>query len=283
MKKYILMFFSMVLMIFAICISSSAAEPEITVTTEHVNVTNAPEDSELIVALYSNDILVGTHVYSCNGTFTGEYAKDMQYSLENADTIKVFLWELSTLEVYGNAFEARLDELPDEKFNDALIVYFSATGNTEELAYKIADVTGSDIYEIVPEDPYTSEDLNYSDDSCRANQEMNDPDARPEIAGGIDNIDEYSTIILGYPIWWGTMPRIINTFLDTYDLSGKTIMPFCTSGSSGISQSVSALRNMCIQSDVTEGFRGTFSTTSAQIQNWLDSNGFIDNVSIKQI
>lgn len=274
MKKYILMFFSMVIMIFAICISSSAAEPEISVTTEHVNVTNAPEDSELIVALYSDDILVGTNVYSCNGTFTGEYAEDMQYSLENADTIKVFLWELSTLEVYGNAFEARLDELPDEKFNDALIVYFSATGNTEELAYKIVDVTGSDIYEIVPEDPYTSEDLNYSDDSCRANQEMNDPDARPAIAGGIDNIDEYSTIILGYPIWWGPMPRIINTFLDTYDLSGKTILPFCTSGSSGISQSVSALRNMCIQSDVTEGFRGTSLTTSAQIQNWLDSNGF---------
>lgn len=194
--------------------------------------------------------------------------------MENADTIKIFLWELSTLEVYGNAFEARLDELPDEKFNDALIVYFSATGNTEELAYKIADVTGSDIYEIVPEDPYTSEDLNYSDDSCRANQEMNDPDARPAIAGGIENIDEYSTIILGYPIWWGTMPRIINTFLDTYDLSGKTILPFCTSGSSGISASVSALRNMCIQSDVTEGFRGTSLTTSAQIQNWLDSNGF---------
>lgn len=274
MKKYILMFFSMVIMIFAICISSSAAEPEISVTTEHVNVTNAPEDSELIVALYSDDILVGTNVYSCNGTFTGEYAEDMQYSLENADTIKIFLWELSTLEVYGNAFEASLDELPDEKFNDALIVYFSATGNTEELAYKIVDVTGSDIYEIVPEDPYTSEDLNYSDDSCRANQEMNDPDARPAIAGGIDNIDEYSTIILGYPIWWGTMPRIINTFLDTYDLSGKTILPFCTSGSSGISQSVSALRNMCIQSDVTEGFRGTSLTTSAQIQNWLDSNGF---------
>ena len=274
MKKYILMFFSMVIMIFAICISSSAAEPEISVTTEHVNVTNAPEDSELIVALYSDDILVGTNVYSCNGTFTGEYAEDMQYSLENADTIKIFLWELSTLEVYGNAFEARLDELPDEKFNDALIVYFSATGNTEELAYKIVDVTGSDIYEIVPEDPYTSEDLNYSDDSCRANQEMNDPDARPAIAGGIENIDEHSTIILGYPIWWGTMPRIINTFLDTYDLSGKTILPFCTSGSSGISQSVSALRNMCIQSDVTEGFRGTSLTTSAQIQNWLDSNGF---------
>ena len=119
-----------------------------------------------------------------------------------------------------------------------LVVYFSATGNTESMAETIAEVTGADIYEIVPEDPYTSEDLNYSDDNCRANQEMNDESTRPAISGEIENIDEYDTIFLGYPIWWGTMPRIINTFLDTYDLSGKTIMPFCTSGSSGISAAV---------------------------------------------
>ena len=151
-----------------------------------------------------------------------------------------------------------------------LVVYFSATGNTESLAQTIADVTGADIYEIVPEDPYTSEDLNYSDNSCRANQEMNDPDARPAIAGNIENIDEYDTILLGYPIWWGTMPRIINTFLDTYDLSGKTIMPFCTSGSSGIGTSVSAIRDICTDSDVTDGLRGSNSTDPSEIEEWLD-------------
>lgn len=157
----------------------------------------------------------------------------------------------------------------EQEENSMLIVYFSATGNTESLAQTISEVTGADIYEIVPEEPYTSEDLNYSNDSCRANQEMNDPDARPAIAGNIENIDEYDTIFLGYPIWWGTMPRIINTFLDTYDLSGKTIIPFCTSGSSGISTSVSAIRSICTDSDVTDGMRGTSSTSEVEIEEWL--------------
>ena len=161
----------------------------------------------------------------------------------------------------------------DQEENRMLVVYFSATGNTESMAETIANVTGADIYEIVPEDPYTSEDLNYSDDNCRANQEMNDESARPAIAGEIENIDEYDTIFLGYPIWWGTMPRIINTFLDTYDLSGKTIMPFCTSGSSGISTSVSAIRSICSDADVLEGMRGTSATTETQIEEWLSENG----------
>lgn len=151
-----------------------------------------------------------------------------------------------------------------------LVVYFSATGNTESLAQTIAEVTGADIYEIVPEDPYTSEDLNYSDDNCRANQEMNDPDARPAIAGSIENMDEYDTILLGYPIWWGTMPRIINTFLDSYDMSGKTIMPFCTSGGTGITTSVSDIRDICTDSEVTDGLKGSASTGQADIEKWLE-------------
>ena len=115
-----------------------------------------------------------------------------------------------------------------------LVVYFSVTGNTKALAETIAETTGADIVEIVPETPYTSEDINYSNDSCRANREQNDDSARPAIANKIENINDYDTIYLGYPIWWGTMPKIINTFLESYDLSGKTIMPFCTSGGSGI-------------------------------------------------
>ena len=153
----------------------------------------------------------------------------------------------------------------------ALVAYFSCTGNTKGLAQKIADVTGADMYEIVPEVPYTEADLNYNSD-CRANQEQNDDSARPAIAGGIENIDDYDTIYLGYPIWWGTIPKIINTFIDSYDLSGKTIMPFCTSGSSGISTSVSAIRNACPNADIKDGMRGTSSTTSAEIEEWISSN-----------
>lgn len=160
----------------------------------------------------------------------------------------------------------------EQEENSMLVAYFSATGNTEAMAQTIAEVTGADIYEIVPEEPYTDADLNYSDDNCRANQEQNDPNSRPKIAGRIENIDEYDTIILGYPIWWGTMPKIINTFLETYDLSDMTIMPFCTSGGSGISTSVSEIRDICAGAEVTDGLRGTSSTDADEIEEWLAKN-----------
>ena len=169
---------------------------------------------------------------------------------------------------------APTDTLSDneKEENKMLVVYFSGTGNTKALAQTIAETANADIFEIVPEVPYTSADLNYNNDNCRANQEQNDPSARPSIANKIENIDEYDTIFLGYPIWWGTMPKIINTFLDTYDLSGKTIMPFCTSGGSGISTSVSAIRNACSNSEVKEGLRGSASSSNTQVQTWIDSN-----------
>ncbi len=169
---------------------------------------------------------------------------------------------------------------PEEKqetqnsMSKSLVVYFSATGNTRSLAEKIAEESGSDIFEIVLEEPYTSADLNYNNSDCRANKEQNDASSRPAISSKLDNIDDYDTIFIGYPIWWGTMPKIINTFLDTYDLSGKTIMPFCTSGSSGISTSVSAIKSACPNADVKNGFRGTSGTISTQIQNWFNENNF---------
>lgn len=176
------------------------------------------------------------------------------------------------------AVEPTQPQTPVKTGSNSLVVYFSATGNTKTLAEKIADLSGSDIYEIVPEIPYTSEDLNYNDSNSRANREQNDATARPAISGSIENFEDYDVILLGYPIWWGTMPKIINTFLESYDFSGKTIMPFCTSGSSGISTSVSAIRNTCPNSVVTGGFRGTSSITNTQIQNWLNNNGFYEAV-----
>lgn len=164
-----------------------------------------------------------------------------------------------------------------EPTSKSLVVYFSATGNTKALAEKIAEESGSDVFEIVPEEPYTSADLNYNSD-CRANDEQNDANARPAISNKLENIEDYDVIFIGYPIWWGTMPKIINTFLDTYDLSCKTIMPFCTSGGSGISTSVSAIKNACPNADVKTGFRGTSGTTSTQIRTWLTDNNFSDAI-----
>ena len=135
------------------------------------------------------------------------------------------------------------DPEPTPNSTNILVVYFSATGNTKAVAERIAELTNGDLYEIVPAVPYTSADLNYNNSNCRANQEMNDPSSRPAIGSAGIDISKYDTMIIGYLIWWGTMPRIINTFLDTYDLSGKTVLAFCTSGGSGISKSVSDIKS----------------------------------------
>lgn len=156
----------------------------------------------------------------------------------------------------------------EKEENENLVVYFSATGTTKALAETIAETADADISEIVPKVPYTSADLNYNSD-CRANREQQDDSARPEFEPIAANIDEYDTIFIGYPIWWGTMPKIINTFLETYDLSGKTVMPFCTSGGSGIETSVSAIRSICPNADVKDGLRGSASATSTQIKEWI--------------
>ena len=167
-------------------------------------------------------------------------------------------------------------ETPNEDTNNskALLVYFSATGTTKSLAEKISSVSGLDAVELVPENPYTSDNLNYNNDDCRANQEQHDDTARPKISNSIDNFENYDTIILGYPIWWGTMPKLINTFIESYDFTGKTIMPFCTSGGSSIDTSVSAIKSECPNATVTDGFRGTGSTADSQIEEWLTNNGF---------
>lgn len=160
-----------------------------------------------------------------------------------------------------------------EHTHKAVTIYFSATGNTKLLAEKIAGAANTELFEIVPSVPYTSEDLNYHNDSCRANTETS-TDARPAIDPvGVD-IAQYNVILLGYPIWWGQCPPAMRTFLDSNDLTGKTIMPFCTSGSSSISGSLSKIRELCPNSTVTDGFRGTGSTTEMQINEWLAENGF---------
>lgn len=155
-----------------------------------------------------------------------------------------------------------------------LVVYFSCTGNTKKAAEKIAALTGGDIYKIVPAEPYSAADLNYNNDDCRANREMNDPTARPAIGGGKVDISGYDTVIIGYPIWWDTMPRIINTFIDSCELSGKTVLPFCTSGSSGISRSVSDIKAAAPTADVRDGLR-TSGAGDAELEKWLRAGGAI--------
>ena len=123
-----------------------------------------------------------------------------------------------------------------------MIAYFSATGTTAKAANLIAEETGGELYRIEPAQPYTGADLNWNDKASRSSVEMNDPNSRPAIKGNKANIADYDTVYIGYPIWWGVAPRIINTFIESHDLKGKIIRPFATSGGSTISGSVSALR-----------------------------------------
>lgn len=154
-----------------------------------------------------------------------------------------------------------------------LIAYFSATNNTENIANHLNEILDADLYEIVPETPYTSGDLNYNDSSSRSSQEMNDPDARPAISGSVDNMERYDVIFLGYPIWWGEAPRIINTFLESHDLSGKTIVPFCTSGSSGIGSSATNLHSLTGNATWLDGQRFSGGASHSAVEVWVDSLG----------
>ena len=155
-----------------------------------------------------------------------------------------------------------------------LVAYFSCTNTTRPLAEYAADALGADIYEIVPETPYTEEDLNYSNSDCRANEEQNNPDSRPEISGSVEGMEEYDIVFLGYPIWWGQAPKIIYTFMEAYDFSGKTIIPFCTSGSSGIGSSASNLHDLCSDTAVwLDGARLEGSTTREEMAEWINGLG----------
>lgn len=154
--------------------------------------------------------------------------------------------------------------------SDAVVLYFSATGITKSIAQRIANFSNSDIIEIIPKEKYKSEDLNYNSD-CRANREQNDSKARPEIENNID-ISKYDIIYLGYPIWWGTNPKIILTLLDTYDFTGKIIIPFCTSGSTGISESVSNLRKYNSNLTIKDGKRFSLNDSDEVVKEFVNNN-----------
>ena len=161
----------------------------------------------------------------------------------------------------------------------ALVVYFSATGNTKTVAETLAELQGADLYEIVPEQPYTDEDLNYNDRSTRATVEQNDPDARPAIQGSITDFEQYDVVYVGYPIWWGDMPRILYTFFDTYDFGGKTIAPFCTSGGSGLSGTPGTIAGLEEGATVLDGLHVSDSaadSAESSVSEWLGSIGLAE-------
>lgn len=159
----------------------------------------------------------------------------------------------------------------DVQKSKVLVAYFSATNTTKGIAEHIANGLSADIYEIVPEDPYTDADLDYNDNNSRTTIEMNDPDVRPAISGSAENMEQYTTVFIGYPIWWGEAPRIINTFVESYDFSGKTIVPFCTSGSSSIDSSATNLEQLTSGARWLSGRRFNGSDSQDTVMEWVNS------------
>lgn len=150
-----------------------------------------------------------------------------------------------------------------------LVAYFSVSGVTKKLAAQIAELEQADLYEIVPETLYSASDLDYTKKDSRSSVEMSDPSCRPAITGCVENMAEYDTLFIGFPIWWGREPSVVDTFLDQYDLSGKKIIPFCTSGGSGIegaSERMKSLTGACVD----RGLRLGGNYDEAELKRWTD-------------
>ena len=155
--------------------------------------------------------------------------------------------------------------------SNTLVAYFSVTNHTEALAKFAQEHLECDLFEIVPTQEYTSEDIDYNSD-CRANREQNDETARPQIKNKIEDMSKYDTIVLGYPIWWAQAPKIMYTFIESYDFTNKTILPFCTSGSSPIGSSATNLAKSAPKANWLEGKRFAAGTNKETFNSWLDEN-----------
>lgn len=151
-----------------------------------------------------------------------------------------------------------------------LVAYFSASGVTAKVAETLAEAIGADIFEIEPEIPYSAKDLDWTNKKSRSSIEMSDPSSRPAIARARDNMDDYDTVFVGFPIWWYVAPTIVNTFLESHDMTGKTIVPFATSGGSGIGKTNEKLQLSCPNSKLLEGRVFKQSASKADMVAWVD-------------
>ena len=160
-----------------------------------------------------------------------------------------------------------------EPTSHILVVYFSATGTTKGVAEKLAEGLSANLYEIVPEEPYTDADLNYNNSKSRTSIETDDPTCRPAIAGELPDLTAYDTVFIGYPIWWGDTPRIVSNFVENVDLTDKTLAVFFTSGSSGLGNSMKHLEQQSGAGTWLEGKRFTSRTTVEDLVSWAESLG----------
>ncbi len=164
-------------------------------------------------------------------------------------------------------------EIGQEEKNDVLVVFFSATGTTKGVAEKIAAITGGDLYEIKPAVPYTADDLNYHDTNSRTSNEQNDKSFRTEIGSEEIDLSGYKTVYLGFPIWWGEEPRIMDSFVESHSFDGITVIPFCTSASSGIGKSGLNMEALAKSGTWLEGKRFSGSVSESDLKSWIEGLG----------
>ena len=150
-----------------------------------------------------------------------------------------------------------------------LVAYFSASGVTAKVAWKLSEAIGADLHEIKPEVPYSSADLNWMDKKSRSSVEMNDPSSRPAIAEKLPDMEKYDVVFLGFPIWWYVAPTIINTFLENYDFTGKTIIPFATSGGSGMGKANAKLKPSCPGATLLQGRLLNGNLSEDSLKKWV--------------
>lgn len=189
-------------------------------------------------------------------------------------TLMLTLTAVITLSACGTDTSAKTDgkaSATTKADGKTAVVYFSATGNTAKVANTIAASTGGTLFEIKPDQPYTEEDLDYSNSSSRTSQEHADGALRPAYVGDIENWDSYDTIYIGYPIWWGKAPNIVYTFVENHDFSGKKVIPFCTSGSSSIGTSGEELAKAAKTGDWKEGKRFSSGVSQVDVATWVKS------------
>ena len=149
-----------------------------------------------------------------------------------------------------------------------LVAYFSASGVTKKVAGELAKIRRADLFEIRPERPYTRADLNWEDKLSRSTREMQDPDCRPAVTGKVENMAQYDVVFIGFPIWWNREPSVVDTFLDAYDFAGKKIVPFCTSGGSGIGNASKRIQELAGAAAVEEGMRLGGEVSEQDLETW---------------
>ncbi len=198
-----------------------------------------------------------------SGTGSASAETNADVSAETSETASE---EVSSAE----ASSAVTEEQTPAAHSEILIAYFSATGTTKGVAERIASVTGGDLYEILAAEPYTADDLNYNDHGSRSTVEQNDKNARPEIGSEDISLEGYTTIYLGFPIWWGEEPRIMDTFVEKYSFEGVTVIPFCTSASSGIGRSGPNMEALAASGTWLDGKRFSGNVSEEDLKSWIE-------------